>query len=559
MKRLVRVVLAVAGGATPLARLWLIAPLVLAVLLRPGAAKIVEAADPMFGNGSDGAITFSSNTQFNPPVDAVVVSGFMGGSTLTVSSPSGAFLAGQRIMIHQTRGSGAGMWELHTVQSYALGNIITSAALAHTYASSGADRAQILVLPQYTNVTVNAGVTVTAKPWNESTGGILAWYVNDTLTVNGAIAADGVGFRGSLQPPGDNQAGRAGEGTGGAAVAQTSPNGNGGGGSACCANAEAGGAGGGNGGPGADGQFGFFGQGTPGSGGAVAGSADLSSIVFGGAGGNGGGGQGQDQKKGGNGGGIVAVLAASVSFGASGQDLSRGSNGDGANTSNLGGNGGGAGGSVLIRASSAAFGSGQLVATGGAGGPKQDFAGPGGSGGVGRIRAEYCISISGGTANPPASVAQISCDLGPPDTDNDGEPDSTDNCATVPNGPAQAGIPGVGNQTNTDGGNAAQNRGGQDTLGDACDPDKDGDGYSDVQEATVVPAKSDLSYCTIMRADVNGDGTVALADLIILAGLYNKNVPPAPERLDQNGDLKIALADLIIAAGIYNKPVTLCP
>jgi hypothetical protein len=30
-------------------------------------------------------------------------------------------------------------------------------------------------------------------------------------------------------------------------------------------------------------------------------------------------------------------------------------------------------------------------------------------GGIGRIRVEYCTSISGGTADPPASVAQISC------------------------------------------------------------------------------------------------------------------------------------------------------
>ncbi len=45
-----------------------------------------------------------------------------------------------------------------------------------------------------------------------------------------------------------------------------------------------------------------------------------------------------------------------------------------------------------------------------------------------------------------------------------------DNCISVPNGPAQAGIPGVGNQTDTDG----------DGLGDACDPDIDNDGICNV-------------------------------------------------------------------------------
>jgi hypothetical protein len=69
-----------------------------------------------------------------------------------------------------------------------------------------------------------------------------------------------------------------------------------------------------------------------------------------------------------------------------------------------------------------------------------------------------------------------------PDCDDDlisdgpNDPDSgnpilagPDNCISVANGPGQAGIPGVGNQTNTDG----------DSMGDACDPDDDNDGVLD--------------------------------------------------------------------------------
>jgi hypothetical protein len=53
----------------------------------------------------------------------------------------------------------------------------------------------------------------------------------------------------------------------------------------------------------------------------------------------------------------------------------------------------------------------------------------------------------------------VSCSVLEADTDADGVADSIDNCPTVPNGPAQAGVAGVGNQTDTDG----------DGVGDACD------------------------------------------------------------------------------------------
>jgi hypothetical protein len=45
------------------------------------------------------------------------------------------------------------------------------------------------------------------------------------------------------------------------------------------------------------------------------------------------------------------------------------------------------------------------------------------------------------------------------DSDGDGVADASDNCPTVPNGAAQAGTPGVGNQSDNDG----------DLVGDACD------------------------------------------------------------------------------------------
>ncbi len=325
-------------------------------------ARTALAVDPMFGDGSDGAITFSSNAQFNPPVDAVVDLGSSAGSTLTVSSLSGVFLPGHKILIHQTRGSGAGAWELNSVQSYALGNLATSAPLANTYASSpGADRAQVLVVPQYSNVTVDLGVTVTAKPWDGTVGGILAVLANGTVTVSGTIDVSGAsvatngiggvgrGFRGGNaihdQHPAYQGEGTGGAGGGGVGDPQPGANGNGGGGAdAATAQGSSGGGGGGNGAVGGVG----IGSGSPGLGGNTAGNPVLTVMAFGG----GGGGASRDESPltaggGGAGGGIALVVAANL--------VATGSfNGNGGNAS--GNSGGGAGGSILMRVDAATLG-----------------------------------------------------------------------------------------------------------------------------------------------------------------------------------------------------------
>jgi hypothetical protein len=54
------------------------------------------------------------------------------------------------------------------------------------------------------------------------------------------------------------------------------------------------------------------------------------------------------------------------------------------------------------------------------------------------------------------------------DQDQDGLPDTCDNCPTIANGFAQSATPAVGNQLDTD----------RDGMGDACDTDRDGDGFA---------------------------------------------------------------------------------
>jgi hypothetical protein len=371
----------------------------------PASTSITEATgQDIFGNGADGAKTYSVNTT-DAPIDSPT-SGTVGASTL--SATNGAFAAGQKILLHQSRGSGAGGWEINEIQSYSSGTITTVSPLANTYTSSGASAAQVLVIPQYTNLTVEAGVTVIAKAWDGSTGGIFAAFVNGTANVVGTISARGMGYRGG--GAGVSLDSFQGEGTPGVGTQRgaTGPNGNGGGGANGSMSA---GGGGGNGSPGSPGSV----NGEPlSAGGLAAGSPDLNNAVFGGGGGGSCGSQYEcgGGRDGGGGGGIVFLFAATATMGMQGEISADGHEGNGEGEH---GSGGGAGGSILIRTEAATLGIGLIHATGGAGGLDHGCtccdSEDGGGGGVGRIRLEYC-AFSGSTIPPASRDRDGSCAVG---------------------------------------------------------------------------------------------------------------------------------------------------
>lgn len=88
--------------------------------------------------------------------------------------------------------NGAGNYELLTVLDVT-NNIITfEETLLRTYNPLG--KVQLILLPQYTDVTVAA--TLTAPPWNGSTGGVIGFIASGIVTLNSDIDATGAGFRG---------------------------------------------------------------------------------------------------------------------------------------------------------------------------------------------------------------------------------------------------------------------------------------------------------------------------------------------------------------------------
>lgn len=369
------------------------------------------APSPIFGNGTDGDLLISENTTDNP-IDSSA-SGTAGTYTLTATNSS--FVPGQMILIHQTLGNGIGTYEVNRIASYITGTITTFEPLKFDYSSSENDRAQVLVIRQYKDVTINDGVVWSAKPWNQTTGGILAFVANGTVTISGTIDASGKGyFQGYGHPDIPlGTYGRTGGGTTGLGnqIQVRNTGGTGGGGGQSDNDDKygddsgpGGGGGGGHATPGSNGETKAW---LGGIGGGTAGTSDLVTMIFGGGGGAGGRGFNRGER-GGRGGGIIFIMGNEIAV--TGVINNDGEEGIApSDTLEGAGGGGGAGGSTLLKGVSVAVGTNLVRAVGGPGGEKTyGHGGNGGPGGYGRIRIEHCGSLSGSTI-PTASTEQIDC------------------------------------------------------------------------------------------------------------------------------------------------------
>lgn len=345
-----------------------------------------------FGDGSDGNLTISSNTTY-APIDSSC-SGTSG--TTSLSATNASFATGQIILIHQSRGTGVGGWELNKIAGYTAGTITTSHALTMTYTDSGASQAQVLVLKQYNNVTINSSTLMT-KAWDGNIGGITAFLAKETVSGStGIISAaggnggndssvgTGGGYRGGAGVRNSGTTGQAGsgEGTSGASSLQYTTNGNGGGGAK---GDDKWGGGGGNGTVGSNGSSVGGGGTSFGYGGSTSGTASLVTATFGGGGGGGSDYQNETSGAGGSGGGIVFIFGKNIDLTGLSINL-KGGNGQVGAANATGGSG--AGGSCLLKSTIATLGTNKIDASANTAGA---------DGGVGRIHLDYSGSYTGTT------------------------------------------------------------------------------------------------------------------------------------------------------------------
>lgn len=303
-----------------------------------------------------------------------------------------------------------GRWELARVASVTASTLELTAPLVRDYA---ANVTQVIRVPEYTNVTITGGRGLTAYAWDGSTGGVVAFLANGTVSNSGQINASALGFRGGqyvndtsgstgcsgLDEPAPAGA-QKGEGIAPSRYGATQTGrGNvahGAGGGVCF---KSGGGGGGHGGAGGQGgrPLEFPLRDVGGLGGAALTSPGpypgLAQWTFGGGGGAGHGADGTGVP-GGRGGGAIFIRASQLT----GTGTITASGGLASAAASDGGSGGGAGGTIYLRFVRSAD-CASISATGGIGGNVNAIrVGPGGGGGGGRV-----LFQSGGGACPIAA------------------------------------------------------------------------------------------------------------------------------------------------------------
>ncbi|HLL03803.1 MAG TPA: Ig-like domain-containing protein [Myxococcaceae bacterium] len=172
--------------------------------------------------GVDGNYTVTAGGEVLNNYTALSANAAAGATSISVANRNslnstlfGNLAAGDLLMIIQMQGAtistvdevgygavtavnGAGLYELVTVASLGGGgtiNINTTGCggLRNNYVAAST---QVVRVPQLASLTVNAGASVTAPPWDGAVGGVLALQVQNTLNLNGTLNANATGFRG---------------------------------------------------------------------------------------------------------------------------------------------------------------------------------------------------------------------------------------------------------------------------------------------------------------------------------------------------------------------------
>ena len=407
------------------------------------------------GDGHGGAYTAAASGEVLNTYAPLAVDAPAGAESLSIGTAIGAasgFAAGDLVLVWRATGlddaaapsgsnarvsltnNAVGSVELARVSSVDGTTLYLGHALVNAFSK---DVTQVVKVPELTSVSVPAGTSVVAAPWQAVgsgyAGGIVAFLAQGTVTVEGRLDASQAGFRGGVAierplnallagcPDNDGTVANGyapkGEGIANASYSTTGSKGGrgnrslAGGGGNCFENGGAGGGNHGHGGPGGVTVIGaLLGTNRSGIGGAGVDYSLLSRLSLGGGGGAG---EEKDGLGSGGGAGGGAVFVRGRSLAGAGVIAANGETAANARLLGLlsdGAGGGGAGGSIVLRMVDQVS-CGSLEAHGGKGGNSNvigiNVFGPGGGGAGGRV---FVQSKNGGacTTNVKAGLAGTS-------------------------------------------------------------------------------------------------------------------------------------------------------
>ncbi|MBW1298793.1 DUF7507 domain-containing protein [Aquimarina litoralis] len=169
--------------------------------------------------GKDGDLTVTTaNTILNTysPVTSDVSAGDTTVDVNDVTADLGGLVSGDLVLIYQAQGAtinttntvnygditdygSSGLYEFAYVSSVSINTITLTCAIANSYFVAG--RTQVIKVPQYDTLTIDAGASVSALPWEDFAGsrrGGVVVIIANTIDINGDIDTSGLGFRGGV-------------------------------------------------------------------------------------------------------------------------------------------------------------------------------------------------------------------------------------------------------------------------------------------------------------------------------------------------------------------------
>ncbi|MCK6525533.1 hypothetical protein L6R49_29340, partial [Myxococcota bacterium] len=174
-----------------------------------GAASLLSS---VAGTGADGDLsvtgtTFTLQTSTSGgrsvadgAVWPVTTSVSAGATSLTLSGYTSGLAVGDELLLLVVQGpsssTSVGSYELTRVSGVS-GTTVSVAALSQAYDGTTHDVIAQRV-PNYEDVTLSSGATLTSSAWNGSTGGVVAFRASGTVSIDSTSSVDvaGLGYRG---------------------------------------------------------------------------------------------------------------------------------------------------------------------------------------------------------------------------------------------------------------------------------------------------------------------------------------------------------------------------